>query len=89
MPSIFFSELHIYFLCHDSSVCRAMSYGLDDWDSIPSRDKIFLFSIASRPALEPTQPPIQWVQGGSFPGGKVAGHKADQSLPSSAKVKNS
>jgi hypothetical protein len=34
--------------------------------------KIFLFSTASRPALGSTQPPIQWVPGGSFPGGKAA-----------------
>jgi hypothetical protein len=34
---------------------------------------IFLFTTASRTTLGPTQPPIQWVTGGSFPGGKVAG----------------
>jgi hypothetical protein len=35
--------------------------------------KIFLFSTASRPTLGPTQPPIQWVTGGDFPGDKAAG----------------
>jgi hypothetical protein len=34
---------------------------------------IFLFTTASRTALESTHPPIQWVQGGSFLGGKAAG----------------
>jgi hypothetical protein len=33
---------------------------------------IFFFDTMSRPAPEPTQPPIQWVPGGSFPGGKAA-----------------
>jgi hypothetical protein len=31
------------------------------WVSVPGRDKIFLFSIASTLALGPTQAPIQWV----------------------------
>jgi hypothetical protein len=41
-------------------------YGLGDW-MIGVRflmgRRIFLSTTASRPALEPTQPPIQWVQG--------------------------
>jgi hypothetical protein len=35
--------------------------------------EISLLSTASRPALGPTQSPIQWVRGGSFPRGKAAG----------------
>jgi hypothetical protein len=35
-------------------------------------DTRFLFSTSSRLVLGPTQPPIQWVQGGSFPGGRAA-----------------
>jgi hypothetical protein len=59
------------------------SYGLDGRGSSPSRGKIFLFSTTSRPALGPTQPPIQWV-----PGVKLQGREADHSPPSSAEVKN-
>jgi hypothetical protein len=37
-------------------------YGLSDRDSIPGRNMdFFLFTIASRPVLGPTQPLIQWV----------------------------
>jgi hypothetical protein len=41
----------------------------------------------SRPALGPTQPPIQWVPGAFSLGVKQPGHEADHSSPSSAKVK--
>jgi hypothetical protein len=44
-----------------SSVGIATGYGLDD-PGIESRwGRDFLHR--SRPALEPTQPPVQWVQG--------------------------
>jgi hypothetical protein len=39
----------------DSSVGIAAAYGLDDWGSIPVRDKIFIFSTASTWALGPSQ----------------------------------
>jgi hypothetical protein len=41
-----------------------------DWGSIPSRgnESIFIFTTASKPAQEPTQPSIQWVRG-PFPQG--------------------
>jgi hypothetical protein len=48
---------------------------------------IFLFTTASRTALGPTQPPIQWVRGALFLGIKRPGREADNSPPSSAEVK--
>jgi len=58
-------------------------YGLDGPGSNPGADEIFHLS---RPALGPTQPPVQWVP--VFPGGKVwLGHAADRSTPSSAAVR--
>jgi hypothetical protein len=48
---------------------------------------IFLFTTASRTALEPTQPPIQWVPGALSLGEKRPRREADHSPPSSAEVK--
>jgi hypothetical protein len=50
-----------------------------------------IFSVVSvfRPALGPTQPPVQWVPGVLSSGGKARpGRGADNSSPSSAEVKN-
>jgi hypothetical protein len=47
---------------------------------------IFLFT-ASRTALGPTHPPIQWVKGARSLGIKRPGREADHSPPSSAVVK--
>jgi hypothetical protein len=49
---------------------------------------IFLFTTASRPALGPTQPPIQWVPGALSLGVKRPGREADDSTLSSTEVKN-
>jgi hypothetical protein len=48
---------------------------------------VFLFTTASRTALGPTQPPIQWVQGALSLGVKRPRREADHSPPSSAEVK--
>ena len=51
----------------DSSISIATDYGLDG-PGIESRWRRD-FPLLSRPALGPTQPPVQWAMGtGSFPG---------------------
>jgi hypothetical protein len=47
----------------------------------------FLLTTASRTALGPTQPPVQWVPGALSLGIKRPGREADHSPPSSAEVK--
>jgi hypothetical protein len=46
--------------------------------SSPDRVLNFLFSTSSRPTLESTQPPIQWVPWALSPGVKRLGREADQ-----------
>jgi hypothetical protein len=60
--------------------------GVLGFDSRPGLG-IFLFTTASRTALEPTQPPIQWVPGALSLGVKRPGREADHSHPSSTEVK--
>jgi hypothetical protein len=48
---------------------------------------IFLLTIASRPSVGSTQPPIQWVSGFLSLRVKEKGREADYSPPSSAEVK--
>ena len=80
--SLVYSTLNIlapsFYICggRDSSVGIATRYGLDGpgiesrwWKDLPH---------PSRPALEPTQPPVQWV-----PGVKRPGRGADLSPQSS------
>jgi hypothetical protein len=71
-----------------ASVCIALGYGLDD-RGFESRQGlgIFLFTTASRTALGPTQPPIQWVPGAVSLGVKQPVREGDHSLPSSDEVK--
>jgi hypothetical protein len=70
----------------NSLVSIAVGYRVDG-QSLNS-GKIFLFSTASRLALGPTQPPIQWVPGTLSTGVKQLGHEADHSPPFSFEVKN-
>jgi hypothetical protein len=66
-----------------------MGYGLEDRVSISVKSKkCFFSSIASRPALGPTQPPIQWEPGALSPTAKQLGRKPDHTSPSCAEVKN-
>jgi hypothetical protein len=74
----------------DSSVGIALGYGMDDRGfrvRFPMGAGIFLFTTASRTALGPTQPPIQWVLGALSLGVKRPGREADHLPPSIAKVK--
>jgi len=52
---------HIVMMCGPgNSVGIATDYDLDGLESNPDGDEI---SRLSRPALRPTQPPVQWVLG--------------------------
>jgi hypothetical protein len=51
---------------------------------IRTEARLFSSPKASRPALGPTQPSIQWVPGEISPGVKRPGREADHSPPSSA-----
>jgi hypothetical protein len=71
-------SMHVLFrvLFWDSVVGVAIGYGMDDggvrvW--VPVGSRIFYPPRSSRPALGPTQPPIQWVRGDYFPGVKALG----------------
>jgi hypothetical protein len=83
-----------YFYSHrsrGSSVSTVPNYGLDDKAievrSSAEAEGIFPLSSVSRPALGPTQPPVQWVPRVLSPEGKARpGNNADHSPPSSAEV---
>jgi hypothetical protein len=69
-----------------ASVCRysawtkrwtTKNFWLHFWQNKVS----FPFSKESRPALGPTQPPVQWVQGALPPGLKWQGIQSNHSLP--------
>jgi hypothetical protein len=68
---------------------RNLVLGLNDW-WFESRQElgIFLFTTASRLALGPNQPPIQWVPGAISLGVRRPRRESDHSPPSSAEVKN-
>jgi hypothetical protein len=60
------------------------------WPGFDSRQGLgtFLFATASRTALGPNQPPIQWVPRVLSPGVKPQERETDHSPPSSAEVNN-
>jgi hypothetical protein len=66
-----------------------MGCGLD-YRGFETRQRlgIFLFTTASRPALGPTQPPIQWVPQVLSLGVKRMGREAAHSPPSIAEAQN-
>jgi hypothetical protein len=83
-------EKPIMIRSRDSSVGISTGYALDDriiGVRFPVGAEIFLFDTVSRPALEPTQPLVQWVVGAVLLGVKRQGREADNSLPSCADVK--
>jgi hypothetical protein len=78
----------VYFLV--SRICSSVDIATGWMTGVrfPTRQDIFLFSTGSRPALEPTQPSIQWVPRGFSLGVKRRSREAEHSLPSGAEVKN-
>jgi hypothetical protein len=80
---------YLFITNRDSSVSIAtrLRTGRPGFDS-RQRLAIFLLTTASRPVLEPTQPPIQWVPWALSLGVKRLGREADNLPPSSAEVKN-
>jgi hypothetical protein len=87
--NIFFFDLTILILLYrnrGSSVSIVFRYGLDDIRS-PAEAKDL--TSVSRPALVPTQPPVQWVPAVlSLGGSKALPVRDDHSPPSSAEVVN-
>jgi hypothetical protein len=73
-----------YQLSQYSDGLRATGSGFDSRQG----NEIFVYSTASRPALGPTQPPIQWVPGNRLVGVKWPERESNHSPPSTAEVKN-
>jgi hypothetical protein len=91
------STSHAYNLCRYPSMWGAGVTQYSVWlpagqpgdrGSISGKAKGFFLSPVSRPALEPTQPPVQWVPGVLSPGVKRGRDVTLSSLPSSAEVVN-
>jgi hypothetical protein len=83
--------IKLYNYSRVAGIAQWYSAGLRDGRSVvrfPAGVGIFLLTTASRSALRPTQPLIQWVPGALSLGVKQPGREADHSLPSSVDVKN-
>jgi hypothetical protein len=91
--SVWKSGKSFIFLCNWAVIAQSVQWLAMGWTigvlGFDSRRGlgIFFFTTASRPALGPPQPPIQWVSGTLSLGVKQPGRDADHSLPSSAEVK--
>jgi hypothetical protein len=77
---------HLYVRSYENSEdgifrgCVSKLFG--NWN-LCQRQGIFLLAPSTRPALGPTQPPVQWVTEV-----KRQGREADRFLPSSGEAKN-
>jgi hypothetical protein len=83
-----FFRVFTYSKTQESSFDMATGYGLDGRGPFPGKDTFFLFPVASRQVMRPTQPPIQRVLEAVSPGVKPPGYEAHYSLPSCAEFKN-
>jgi hypothetical protein len=73
---------------HTASICRAEVISILKMEAAPYSDKLIANQKATRYHNPEYQPLIQWVLGGLALWVKWLGHEADNSTPSSAKVKN-
>jgi hypothetical protein len=84
------SFLSFFLPLSGDSITQWYSDGLRaGWSGSESRQSlgIYLFTTASRPALDRTYPPIQWVPAAFLLWVKQPGRESDHSPPSSAEVK--
>jgi hypothetical protein len=80
-------KLHIYTYIYHIPIRAICTTHLILFEFFILMLRIFLYTTASRPAVGPTQPPIQWVPEALFLGVKQQGLEADHSPPC-AGVKN-
>jgi hypothetical protein len=73
-----FLQLELGQFCHYTSEIEA-GWPRNQVFNSQEGQEIFLFSTASKSALRPTQPPVQWVLGTVFPRVKQPGHEDDHS----------